>query len=161
MGSKSTSIVNTNEQLDNSQVQGVNALRGDGNTFQVLDGEAIKNAFAFGMQNSEGQAKNVGDMLKTFGTVADKTLKNAFESGQEALGFADKNTDKSFGFASDVFKSFVDGTNDTTKRLAEVGNSANSAIMSAYGRAQNNGLDPQMLVMGALGLGVLFIIFKK
>lgn len=179
MGSKSYSSVSTNEQLDNSQVQGVNALRGDGNTFQVLDGEAIKNAFAFGMQNSEGQAKNVGDMLKTFGTVADKTLKNAFESGQAALGFADKankrafdfggdslnfaknESDKSFDFSKDMFKSFVSGTNDVTKRLAEVGNSANSAIMSAYGRAQNNGLDPQMLVMGALGLGVLFIIFKK
>lgn len=160
MGSKTNTSISTSEQLDNSQVQGVNAIRGDANTLQLLDGDAIKQAFAFGNQNSEGQAKSIGDTLKTFGTLADKTLKNAFESGQEALGFASKASDKSYGFSTDVFKSFVDGTKDAQRRLAESGNTANSAVMSAYSRAQNNGLDPQTLMLGALALGALFI-FKK
>lgn len=132
MASKSTSIVNTNEQLDNSQVQGVNALRGDGNTFQVLDGDAIKNALAFASKTADGQAKSTGDLLSVFGSLVDKAFNNAASQSQE-----------------------------TIKRLSESTNNVNNAVTSAYAKAQNLGIDPQFLVMGVMGLGVLFIFFKK
>lgn len=135
MGSKTSSYVSTNEHLDNSQVQGVAAVRGDGNTVQLLDNDAIKNALAFANKTADGSAKSTGDLLNVFGSLADRVFGDAAKQSQ-----------------------------DTIKRISESSNNVNNAVSSAfnsaYTKAQNNGLDPQMIIFAVMALGALFI-FKK
>lgn len=133
--SSSSSSVTTNEHLDNSQVQGLAAVRGDGNTVQLLDNDAIKNALAFANRTADGNAKSTGDLLNVFGSLADKVFSNAAQQSQ-----------------------------DTIKRMSESSNNVNNAVSSAfnaaYTKAQNSGIDPQMIIFAVLGLGALFL-FKK
>ena len=135
MGSKTNTSISTSEHLDNSQVQGVAAVRGDGNTVQLLDNDAIKNALAFANKTADGSAKSTGDLLNVFGSLADRVFGDAAKQSQ-----------------------------DTIKRISESSNNVNNAVSSAfnsaYTKAQNNGLDPQMIIFAVMALGALFI-FKK
>lgn len=131
MGSKTSSYVSTNEEIDNSNIQALGAARGDGNTVTVTDNEAIKDAFAFANYNTDGTSKTLGDVIGVFGSLANK----AFESASTS-------------------------TSDALKAASSSAGTLNSAIASATTKLQNNGIDPQMLLLvGAALLG--FIIFKK
>jgi hypothetical protein len=142
MGSKSSSYVSTVENVDNSSTNGLATTRGDGNSVNILDNGAIEKVFQFADRTSEGQAKSIGDVLNTFTTLASKTLDGAYKSGQAAVDAVNQNADT------------------TAKRLSETTNGLNNAISNAYNSAQNNGYDPQKIVVGVFLL-VAFIMYKK
>lgn len=182
MSSKSSSSIVTTENIDNSSLNGLATTRGDGNSVNILDAGAIKDALQFAGRAADGQAAGVGDMLKTFGTLANSTLTNAYKSSQDALDFADTGSRRSFDFADTGNRRSFDfadtsnkrsfdfaelsldainkNTNSTMSRLADASNGVNDAIMGAYTKAQNNGYNPQYIVMGVFAL-VALIMFKK
>lgn len=131
MSSKSSSSVVTTETVDNSAVNGLAGVRGDGNITNVTDNESIKDAFAFANKNSDGTAKSLGDVIGVFGSLANK----AFDSAAKT-------------------------TNDALKGVTGSTASLNSAITTAQTKLQNSGLDPQMIILGVLAL-VAVIAFKK
>lgn len=132
-GSRSTTTAQTtnNEWLDNSNIQALGAARGDNNVVTVTDNEAIKEAFAFAKTNTDGTAKSLGDVLGTFGSLANEAFKNASKTTSDALNLS---------------------KNSTT--------SLNDAIATATTKLQNNGIDPQVLILAAMGL-MTIILFKK
>lgn len=132
-GSKSSTSSSTtnNEFLDNSNIQALGAARGDNNTVTVTDNDAIKDAFAFAQTNSDGTIKSLGDVLGTFGSLANKAFESASKTTSDALNLSKNST-----------------------------SSLNDAISNATTKLQNNGIEPQLLIFAALGL-VGVILFKK
>lgn len=128
MGSKSTNIVTTLN--DESQVQALAATRGDGNTTQILDGDAIKQAFTFGTASSANQAASLGEVLKTVDSLSTKVIGAA-----------------------------ADNSNATIKALQNGMVTATGSIQSAYSKANSGGLDPQLILLG-VGVLALAFIFK-
>jgi hypothetical protein len=128
MGSKSTNIVAT--QNDESQIQALAAVRGDGNTTQVLDGDAIKQAFTFGTASSANQAASLGEVLKTVDSLSTKFMTSAAEN-----------------------------SNATIDALQNGMKTATGSIQTAYSKANSGGLDPQLILLGA-GVLALAFIFK-
>ncbi len=128
MGSKSSNTVLTNN--DESQVQALAAVRGDGNTTQVLDGDAIKQAFTFGTANSANQSATIGEVLKTVDSLS-----------TQFIGAAAENS------------------NATIKALQNGMATATGSIQTAYTKANSGGLDPQLIMLG-VGVLVLAFIFK-
>lgn len=131
MGSKSSNYVSTVETVDNSAINGLASVRGDGNKVNVLDNDAIKDAFAFANKNNDGTNKSLGDVIGVFGSLANK----AFESSAKT-------------------------TSDALKGITSTTGSLNSAITTATTKLQNSGIDPQVILLGVLAL-VGFMVFKK
>jgi len=132
MGSKSSSVYQTWESNDASQVQGLNAVRGDGNTVTVTDADAIKESMLFATRNADGTAKTLADVLGMVGTVA-----------------------------SDAFKFAGDSSQKTLTTLAENGARSMSATADAYARAQNSGMKPETVLMIIAGIAGVFLIVRK
>lgn len=147
MGKKNTNITQIEETVDNSaQNGGVSAVRGDGNVTNVLDADAIASAFSFS-------------------DAATKTALNTNSSAlKEAFSFANNNNTGLIGLFGDLAnKAFDNANKQTNAALNTVSNSTstlNSAIQTAQTKLQNNGIDPQKLIFGALLL-TAFIVFRS
>lgn len=128
MGSKSTNIVTTTN--DESQIQALAAVRGDGNTTQVLDGDAIKQAFTFGTTNAANQSATIGEVLKTVDSLSTKFMTSAAENSTA-----------------------------TINALQNGLTTATGGIQTAYTKANSGGLDPQLILLG-VGVLTLAFIFK-
>lgn len=149
MGSKSSVVTNVTETVDNSAIDAQAGVRGSNNITQILDGgalekafaasnsalssnnDAIRQAFTFANHNADGTAKSFGDVMGIFGSLADKAFDNAARQSNNALSAVSSST-----------------------------NSLNSAIQAAQTKLANSGIDPQMIVLGAMAL-VAFIVFRK
>lgn len=129
MGSKSSSTVITNN--DESQIQALAAVRGDGNTTQILDGDAIKEAFTFGTANSANQSATLGEVLKTVDSLSTKFIGAA-----------------------------ADNSNATISALQNGLTNATGSIQTAYTKANSGGIDPQVVLLGVGLLAVLAFVFK-
>lgn len=128
MGSKSSNTVITSN--DESQVQALAAVRGDGNTTQILDGDAIKQAFTFGTANSANQSATIGEVLKTVDSLSTKFMATAAEN-----------------------------SNATIDALQNGMKTATGSIQTAYSKANSGGLDPQLILLG-VGVLAMAFIFK-
>lgn len=131
MGSKSSSTVVTTTQNEQDTIQGLSAVKGDGNTVSILDAGAIKDALAFGAAVNDQNGLNIGRLLST----VDNTV------GQ-VLGTVAQNS-------ADTVKAMQSGMSGTA-----------AAINSAYTKSQNSGIDPQMVLLGVGALAVLAYILK-
>lgn len=130
---KSTSIVETvNNQ---NQVQGLAALNTQGNsnttTTNILDADAIKQAFTYGGQVNAGQSATMSDLFKTVGTLSHDAITAAAEN-----------------------------SNKTISALQSGLSSATGSIQSAYAQAANSGIDPQKALLGLAALAALAFLFK-
>lgn len=130
---KSTSIVNTTNQQD--QINGLASLKteGTGNTIttQVLDGDAIKQAFTYGGAVNAGQTQTIDSMFNTVNSLAGKVISAA-----------------------------SDNSNKTINALQSGLTSATGSIQSAYAQAANSGIDPQKALLALAALAALAFIFK-
>lgn len=131
MGSKSSNVVQTFTTVDESVIQGLAGVRGDGNTTQVLDGEAIKEAFTFGTAANAGQLQTIGQVLGTIDNLAGKVISAANDNSTSAI------------------KAMQSGLSTTS-----------GSIQSAYAQAANSGIDPQKALLGLGALAALAFIFK-
>lgn len=112
MGSKSS--YSTYEVNDASQVQGLAAVRGDGNTVSVLDGDAIKQAFASADRNSEG----------LFATIADITRASS-EAWTKYMDAAAGQNDKVLGYLNNASATSAEQTRQSLAAVAGAVDSAN------------------------------------
>jgi len=131
MGSKSSTIIDTTNINDESQIQALAAVRGDSNTTQILDGDAIKQAFTFGTANSAGQTQTIGEVLKTVDSLSTKFIESAAANSNATI---------------DALQSGMAATT--------------GSIQSAYTRANAGGMDPQVVLLGVGVLAVLAFILK-
>ncbi len=123
-----TDITNIN---DESALNAVTGVRGDGNTISVLDGNSIKEALGFASRVGDNTSNNIGQVLGVIDSVASKAMQNSIDSGNK------------------VIQSLQSGLSN-----------ANNAIQTAYTKANSGGIDPQMLLFGVVGL-VALLIWKK
>lgn len=130
MGSKSSSIYQSTETNDASQVQGLQAIRGDSNSIAVLDGGAIEQAVGLAKAGVTSNAQTMADVLGTVNTLAGKAIETATAANNRAL------------------LTLTDSTKAST-----------SAIQSAYSTAANAGIQPEklLLILAALGAAVLLL----
>lgn len=121
MGSK-TSVKTTNIS-DQSQVNGLAAVRGDGNTTTILDGDAIKLSYQYASQVNDNNSNNIGQVLNTIDSV----------------------TGRAFAASADQSNKAISALQDGISKTA-------NGIQTAFAKSQNAGIDPQMLLMGLAGL---------
>lgn len=131
MGSKSTNWTSTTNNNDESVLQGLAAVRGDNNTTNVLDGDAIKQAFTYGTGVNAGQTQTIGEVLNTVNGLADKLITSASENSRAAIDSMQTGLTSSTG-----------------------------SIRDAYAQAANSGIDPQKSLLGIAAIAALVFIFK-
>jgi hypothetical protein len=131
MGSKSTVWTSTTTNNDESVLQGLAAVRGDNNTTNVLDGDAIKEAFTFGTGVNAGQTQTIGEVLNTVNGLADKLITSASQNSRDAIEAMQSGLASSTG-----------------------------SIKDAYAQAANSGIDPQKALLGIAAIAALVFIFK-
>lgn len=133
MSSKSYSTVTTTTTNEQDQIQGLNAskVNGDGNTVSMLDGDAIKNALAFGAAVNDQSGVNIGRLLNTVDTTVGQVLGTIAKNSQDTVA---------------AMQSGLSGTA--------------AAINTAYSKSNNSGIDPQMVLLGLGALAVLGWILK-
>lgn len=131
MGSKSSTIIDTTNINDESQIQALAAVRGDSNTTQILDGDAIKEAFRFGTGTATGQSQTIGEVLKTVDSLSTKFIESAAAN-----------------------------SNATISALQSGMNATTGSIQTAYTKANSGGMDPQVVLLGVGVLAVLAFILK-
>lgn len=130
---KSTSIVTTTNEQD--QLNGLASLKTQGNantiTTQVLDGDAIKQAFTYGGAVNAGQTQTIESLFNTVDSLAGKVITAA-----------------------------SDNSNKTINALQSGLSSATGSIQSAYAQAANSGIDPQKALLGLAALAALAFMFE-
>lgn len=131
MGSKSTSVVQTTTNNEQDTINGLASVKGDANTVNVLDADAIRSAFAFGAGVNDQAGLNLGRLLDTTNSLATLAMTNAAATTSSAI---------------DAMQS---GATNTA-----------SAINAAYTRSSNSGIDPMMAMLGLGALLLLGWAFK-
>lgn len=131
MSSKSNSVIQTTTNNDESQIQALNAIRGDNNTTSVLDGDAIKASYAYAAKVGDNTSNNIGQVLNTIDSVAGKAI----------AGNADTS--------SKTIKALQDGMSQVS-----------GSVQAAYAKSANGGVDPQMVLLGIGALVAVAFIFK-
>lgn len=130
---KSTSIVTTTNEQD--QLNGLASLKTQGNantiTTQVLDGDAIKQAFTYGTGVNAGQTQTIDSLFRTVDSLAGQVITAA-----------------------------SDNSNKTISALQSGLASATGSIQGAYAQAANSGIDPQKALLGLAALAALAFLFK-
>lgn len=131
-GSKSStsSTLQTTNNTDSSNIQALAAARGDGNNVQVLDGDAIREAFSFASEKDKTSSKSLGEFLGVFDSLANKMFESAALQNAKAL--------------------------DT---VAKSSSNVTSAVESAFSKS-NNALDPQIIIFAIIGLSAFIIFKK-
>lgn len=132
MGSKSSSVYQNWETNDASQVQGLQAIRGDGNTISVLDGGAVGSAVDLAKASVTSNAATIADVLGTVDSLAGKVINSTVEANAQAL-----------------------------KTLTDSGKASTSAIQAAYSTAANSGIQPEKLLIILAALGAVILIMKR
>lgn len=121
MGSKTN--INTTNVNDQSQIQALAAVRGDGNTTNILDGDAIKLSYQYASQVNDNSSNNIGMALNTIDSV----------------------TGRAFAASADQSNKAISALQDGISKTAD-------GIQTAFAKSQNAGIDPQMLLLGLAGL---------
>lgn len=127
---KSTVITTTS--TDNSVIDALAGVRGDGNITQILDAGAIKDSYSYASRVGDNTSTNINNLLGVFDSVAGKTLQASSDSSKNTL------------------QALQGGYKD-----------AQNAIQDAYTKAANSGLDPQKLVIGIGVIVVIYIFMSK
>lgn len=130
MGSKTN--INTTNVNDQSQIQALAAVRGDGNTTNILDGDAIKLSYQYASQVNDNNSNNIGQVLNTIDSVTGRAFAASAEQSNKAIS------------------ALQDGISHTA-----------NGIQLAYSKAQNQGFDPQMLLLGLAGLLAVGWLMKR
>lgn len=131
MGSKSSSIYQSTESNDASQVQGLQAIRGDGNSISVMDGGAVSAAVDLARAGVTSNAATIADMLGTVDSLAGRVIESTLAANEKAL-----------------------------KTLTDSGKASTSAIQSAYSTAANAGIQPEKLLLILAALGAVVLLMK-
>lgn len=131
MGSKSNSIITTNTSNDQSQIQALAAVRGDGNTTNILDGDAIRESYAYSAKVNDTSANSLTAMMGAMNSVASLAIQSNAAS-----------------------------SNQTIKALQDGMSQVSGSVQAAYSKSANGGVDPQMLMLGIGAIVALAFIFK-
>ncbi len=131
--SGSTSIVTTDTKNEQSQINGLAAVRGDNNTTQVLDAGAIGQAYQYAAKVNDNTTNNIGSVLQTIDSVTGKALQATTDASKQTISALQSGLSKATG-----------------------------SIQEAYTKAASSGLDPQNLLLGMAALAVVAIFaFRK
>lgn len=136
MGSKTN--YQTNEVNDASQVQGLAAVRGDGNSVQVLDGDAIKTAFAAADRNSAGLFSTVADITRSQSEAWAKYMDSAQSQNNQVISLLSKTAET--------------GAEQTRQSLAAVASNADAANMQ---------MKPQNMLLIVAALVAVVIVARS
>lgn len=131
MGSKSSTTVTTTTNNDQSQIQALAAVRGDGNTTNILDADAIRESYAYAAKVNDNTTNNITALLGTVDSVAGKAIA------------ANAST------SSETIKALQDGMSQVS-----------GSVQAAYSKAANGGVDPQMALLAIGAVVAIGIIFK-
>lgn len=123
------STVVTNSSSDQSQVNGLAAVRGDGNTVSILDGDAIKESYAYAAKVNDSNSNNLAGLFSVVDSVAGKAIAANTESSSKTIAALQQGLSLSA-----------------------------NGIQTAYAASQNGGIDPKtgLMILGAV-LAVAFI----
>lgn len=131
MGSKSSTTVTTTTNNDQSQIQALAAVRGDGNTTNILDGDSIRESYAYSAKVNDNNSNNINSLLGTVDSVAGKAIAaNAATS-------------------SETIKALQDGMSQVS-----------GSVQAAYSKAANGGVDPQMILLAVGAVVAVAFIFR-
>lgn len=123
------STVWTSNTSDQSQVNGLAAVRGDGNTVSIMDGDAIKESYAYAAKVNDSNSNNLAGLFSVVDSVAGKAIAANTESSSKTIAALQQGLSLSA-----------------------------SGIQTAYAASQNGGIDPKtgLMILGAV-LAVAFI----